>query len=704
MNSRATTSSREAWVLKRIVGGALAILSIVGYGWIVFAAAPTGGYTAGETLNPNCSPGDTDCTVRQGWVVDAADGRVYNTTDKISIGTNDGTSALTVTGGMMNKNENADGFVFVTTDESLLDTPGMLIASASAGISLQDFFTQNLAGFTGSQANINNIQGVIGMTQKNYVSGQQDTSTSLTFGSESSNLYYRKYNNLGDVDSEVVMGGFATDALSPGVYRAAFGAGVYDYDLGDSTPHVMQYGFSAYAAHADHFVFDVDLGMDTRAYTIEDAGTREEVLYNIVDSLQYDLNGRVLTEDEHTLFFGRHADHGTQTSDRIMSMDADGLSYRSDGGRVLFSDSAASFNTSHTASLGFNTLGPTVQQKLYFDFDNQAFRAGAVTSKTWDPGVNVGTGSIALGFAQDTNYTASLANGDYSVAIGQSNVTAGLRAMALGTGMTTPSTDEIGIGAFGTLYTPANTSGDRLLTIGNGSLGSRSDALTILKNGEVGIGIDDFQTTSNGNMFQIGDGSGSLIAYVNDTTGNWVNVSDERQKQNIQDLGYGLSQILNLRPVSFEYKRNGEHTIGFLAQQVLPIVPESVYGDNDKGYGMSYQVLVPVVVKAIQELNLKFEAINRIAQEQILHAKEVHVDDKLCIKDTCVTQEQLQQVLNQIQQTAPAPAPSPVVPDPETPPADTETTDGDIVPPPEDAPAPAPDPVPVPETPPVPQE
>jgi hypothetical protein len=170
---------------------------------------------------------------------------------------------------MLNKNENVDGFVFVTTDESLLDTPGMLIASASAGLSLQDFFTQNLAGFTGSQANINNIQGVIDITQKNYVSGQQDTSTTLTFGAESSNLYYRKYNGSGDLDSETVIGGFVTDTLSPGVYRAALGISVYDYDLTDGTSDVMQYGFSAYAAHADQFVFDVDLGMDTRAYTVE---------------------------------------------------------------------------------------------------------------------------------------------------------------------------------------------------------------------------------------------------------------------------------------------------------------------------------------------------------------------------------------------------------------------------------------------------
>ena len=29
----------------------------------MYAAAPLGGYTAGQTLDPDCAPGDTDCVV-----------------------------------------------------------------------------------------------------------------------------------------------------------------------------------------------------------------------------------------------------------------------------------------------------------------------------------------------------------------------------------------------------------------------------------------------------------------------------------------------------------------------------------------------------------------------------------------------------------------------------------------------------------------
>jgi hypothetical protein len=39
------------------------VISIIGYGAFVYAAAPIGGYTPGQTLNPDCAPGDVDCIV-----------------------------------------------------------------------------------------------------------------------------------------------------------------------------------------------------------------------------------------------------------------------------------------------------------------------------------------------------------------------------------------------------------------------------------------------------------------------------------------------------------------------------------------------------------------------------------------------------------------------------------------------------------------
>lgn len=48
---------------RKIFFTVFSIFSIVGYGYFVFAAAPIGGYTSGQTLDPDCAPGDTDCVV-----------------------------------------------------------------------------------------------------------------------------------------------------------------------------------------------------------------------------------------------------------------------------------------------------------------------------------------------------------------------------------------------------------------------------------------------------------------------------------------------------------------------------------------------------------------------------------------------------------------------------------------------------------------
>lgn len=86
--------------------------------------------------------------------------------------------------------------------------------------------------------------------------------------------------------------------------------------------------------------------------------------------------------------------------------------------------------------------------------------------------------------------------------------------------------------------------------------------------------------------------------------------SDERLKYDIQDINYGLNEILQINPVSFKYKTDdrANKEIGFIAQDMVSIVPESVYDTkviyNDAEptlLAMKYTSLIPVTVKAIQE-------------------------------------------------------------------------------------------------------
>lgn len=93
--------------------------------------------------------------------------------------------------------------------------------------------------------------------------------------------------------------------------------------------------------------------------------------------------------------------------------------------------------------------------------------------------------------------------------------------------------------------------------------------------------------------------------------------SDARLKTNIHDISYGLSEVTKLRPVFFNWKeevKGLEREVGFIAQEVRNIVPEIVRGveAEDSYLSLNYSKLAAVLVKAIQELNNKVEALEHV--------------------------------------------------------------------------------------------
>ena len=82
--------------------------------------------------------------------------------------------------------------------------------------------------------------------------------------------------------------------------------------------------------------------------------------------------------------------------------------------------------------------------------------------------------------------------------------------------------------------------------------------------------------------------------------------SDRRLKDNIENTKYGLETILKLEPVDYILKSNGLAQIGFIAQDVKPLVPEAVNGiegdiEKRETLGISYTTIIPILTKAIQE-------------------------------------------------------------------------------------------------------
>jgi len=93
-----------------------------------------------------------------------------------------------------------------------------------------------------------------------------------------------------------------------------------------------------------------------------------------------------------------------------------------------------------------------------------------------------------------------------------------------------------------------------------------------------------------------------------------VDASDARIKTNVRDASYGLHTINALRPV--EYDRIDSDIVdvkGFIAQEVKEVLPESVSikesGKLKDFHFLEMQTMIPVLVKALQELSAKNDAL-----------------------------------------------------------------------------------------------
>jgi len=180
----------------------------------------------------------------------------------------------------------------------------------------------------------------------------------------------------------------------------------------------------------------------------------------------------------------------------------------------------------------------------------------------------------------------------------------------------------------------ADTS-DLRFRYGTGAGGASTEAMRIHSSGNVGIGRS----------------SPSHILHINgvgrSTQSTWATSSDERVKENIVNHEAALDKINQLRPVSFnfkkEYRDNNSTETGFISQEFKLVFPDAVQ-EVEENYGkltetdeetqettvidegttitdfnvLSTACLLPAMVKAIQEQNALIEALT--ARIEVLEA------------------------------------------------------------------------------------
>ena len=130
-------------------------------------------------------------------------------------------------------------------------------------------------------------------------------------------------------------------------------------------------------------------------------------------------------------------------------------------------------------------------------------------------------------------------------------------------------------------------------------------------NDDVQVRDGDVEVYSGSTKVAQIDQSGNGI-FVGDVTTNG-SFSDERLKENIVPLEKGLDTLEQIKTYTFNYKDGPQDTHpGVIAQELEQLVPEVVYDiemEDDTYKAVRYQQLVPILIKAIQDLSEKVNVL-----------------------------------------------------------------------------------------------
>ena len=256
-----------------------------------------------------------------------------------------------------------------------------------------------------------------------------------------------------------------------------------------------------------------------------------------------------------------------------------------------------------------NFIGTTDAQDLRFRRANQW--AGTIASSVTSFGAQAGrlnTSTNNVFFGSNAGELSSNAASSNMVAIGH---------QAMGAAGVQNVSQSVAIGSFAMQSPTATATSNVVIGYNAGITLSTSNNVIIGQGASSGfascIVIGQGAASTANNHIRIGN-SQTLAT----TPASWTVISDRRAKSDIKDSPLGLDFIKKLRPVSY-FKKNDENKkteYGFIAQEVeasLKKVGDNnngvIYKDPEGNYGMRYNDIIPITVKAIQEQQILIEKL-----------------------------------------------------------------------------------------------
>lgn len=104
----------------------------------------------------------------------------------------------------------------------------------------------------------------------------------------------------------------------------------------------------------------------------------------------------------------------------------------------------------------------------------------------------------------------------------------------------------------------------------------------------------------------------------------WTTYSSRRWKENIRTINGAIDKVQQLRGVEYDWKANGKHDIGLIAEEVGEVIPEVVVFEQNgiDAKSVDYSRLVALLIEASKEQQSTIETMqNEIAQLKTLVTK-----------------------------------------------------------------------------------
>jgi hypothetical protein len=263
--------------------------------------------------------------------------------------------------------------------------------------------------------------------------------------------------------------------------------------------------------------------------------------------------------------------------------------YHSSGSLVFYTGANPRMTILSSGNVGIGTTSPSQLLEVV----GGEIKAGRVDS------TNEG-GQVSFGRASDnaTGYYIDLYGSTSTPVLRFIDVSNATEIMRLTT--TTPSVTPC------VLINKASAGGSYALQVA-GSNGAIMASAT-------GVGDANYYSTSTTVGYHFYAESSTAKFYVQNggstynATGVYGTISDLKLKENIVNATPKLNDLLNLKVRNFNFIGENEKQLGFIAQEFEEVFPNLIEVDlKTKNKTIKTSVLVPMLVKAIQELKVEFD-------------------------------------------------------------------------------------------------